>query len=80
MKLCESLARPFVGQHQAEQDDLVQEGLIDVWLTLQKGLVPRKDYIQRRMKNWVRFLEKLMRGDSVEYERAMFTEDDYVTI
>jgi DNA-directed RNA polymerase specialized sigma24 family protein len=79
--LCEYLARPFVGQHQAEQDDLVQEGLIYVWHTLQNGKTPSKDFIQKRMRNWVRFCERLVRGDGIEYERAMYAEDpEYLTI
>lgn len=39
----------------AEMDDLVQEGLISVWQSLERGHNPAA-VIKNRMKNWVRFL------------------------
>jgi DNA-directed RNA polymerase specialized sigma24 family protein len=54
--LVESLARKFVGRNGAEFDDLVQEGLIDVWTALTKGLTPSAAVISGRMANWVRLL------------------------
>lgn len=40
----------------AEYDDLVQEGLIDVWQTLERGLAPAARHIEHRMQNWIRLL------------------------
>lgn len=39
----------------AEMDDLVQEGLISVWQSLERGHNPAT-VIRNRMKNWVTFL------------------------
>jgi DNA-directed RNA polymerase specialized sigma24 family protein len=60
--LVESLARKFVGRHTAEFDDLVQEGLLNVWQSLQRGVVPKATIIEDRMKNWTRHLGYL-RGE-----------------
>lgn len=62
--LVESLAHKFVGRNGAEFDDLVQEGLIHVWQSLQRGIHPAAEQIENRMKNWVRWLG---RRDPVEY-------------
>lgn len=40
----------------AEFDDLEQEGLIDVWQSLERGVTPRADIIENRMKDYVRWL------------------------
>lgn len=45
----------------AEMDDLVQEGLISVWLSLQRGHNPAH-VIKNRMKDWVKYLAH--RGDN----------------
>jgi DNA-directed RNA polymerase specialized sigma24 family protein len=50
-------ARKYVGRFGAELDDLVQEGAIFVWQSLQKGITPSEDHIRNRMRNWVRTLE-----------------------
>ncbi len=53
---CESLARRYAGRNGAEKGDLVQEGLIAVWLTLKAGKTPSAWMIENRMKDWVRYL------------------------
>lgn len=53
-----ALARKYVGRNGAEYDDLVQEGLIDVWLTLRAGKFPSPKYIQMRMSRYCTFLAK----------------------
>lgn len=70
--LVESLARRWVGLNQAEFDDLVQEGLIFVWLSLRAGARVSAEHIENRMKNWVRYLGRQV---PVDYEDLMpFTE------
>lgn len=54
--LVESLAHKFVGREGAEFDDLVQEGLINVWQTLERGVTPAADIIEKRMLSWVEYL------------------------
>lgn len=43
-------------QVRAEYDDLVQEGLIQVWLTLERGLKPSAQLIENRMVDYVRLI------------------------
>lgn len=62
--LVESLAHKFVGRNGAEYDDLVQEGLIDVWQSLERGITPAAEQIENRMKDWVRWLG---RREPIEY-------------
>jgi Sigma-70 region 2 len=67
----EKLARPFVGRNNAEEDDLVQEGLIFVWQSLERGVCPSGEMIQNRMKDWASYLGYLNgKGsrDSIPYE------------
>jgi DNA-directed RNA polymerase specialized sigma subunit len=70
--LVESVARRYRSRHiLAEEDDLIQEGLIAVWRALEKGIEPGPDYIRNRMKDYVRKLHRESRQpveDSVEYE------------
>lgn len=40
----------------AEYDDLVQEGLINVWQTLERRVEPSADIIENRMRDYVRWL------------------------
>lgn len=47
----------------AEYDDLVQEGLIAVWQTLERGAVPAKTQIQNVMKKWIRLMNRQRRGE-----------------
>lgn len=67
---CEVLARPMVdmGGSGAEFDDLVQEGLIFCWTSLQRGVKPRTELIRGRMLNWVRYCR---RHDCLSYEEIM---------
>ena len=51
------IAKRYVGRHGAELDDLVQEGIIFVWQSLQRGIIPKEDLIRARMRNWCRTLE-----------------------
>jgi hypothetical protein len=46
----------FNGVGGAEFDDLVQEGAIAAWLTLESGYVPSNEVIRRAMKDWIRFI------------------------
>lgn len=54
--LVESLAHKFVGRNGAEYDDLVQEGLLAVWQSLERGVTPKAEILENRMKNWGRLL------------------------
>lgn len=56
--LCKSLAQKFVGRGYAEFDDLEQEGLIAVWLLLDRGLPVSKTAIKNRMRDWVRYCKR----------------------
>lgn len=54
--LAERLSRsPAAKRVGAEFDDLRQEGLINVWLTLQRGITPNTEHIENRMKDWIRY-------------------------
>lgn len=64
----EWLARRFAGIQGAELDDLVQEGLIAVWLSLDRGLQPSRDFIENRMKMWVR---KMRSQIPVDYDELL---------
>lgn len=60
--LVESLATelsrsPSAKRVNAEYDDLVQEGLIAVWQSTERGTNPAL-VIKNRMLNWIRFLGK----------------------
>ena len=70
--LVESLAHKFVGRNGAEFDDLVQEGLINVWQTLERGITPAASVIEDRMKNWVRYLG---RTSPVDYGQMLPLDD-----
>ena len=52
-------ARRYSGWYGSEYDDLVQEGMVAVWLSLNNKTEPTDHYIGYRMKNWV----KLVRGN-----------------
>jgi DNA-directed RNA polymerase specialized sigma24 family protein len=71
--LAETLARPLVGMNGAEQDDLVQEGLITVWLALEAGITPSADIVRKRMLTWVKWLG---RQNPVPYEQMLPLEDE----
>lgn len=53
-----SVARQFSGRWGAEMDDLIQEGMIAVWLSLEGKIDPTSTYIGFRMKNWTRLCQK----------------------
>ena len=57
--LCASLARKFAGRGGAEFDDLEQEGLIQVWLLLERGLPVSKTAVKNRMRDWVRYTKRM---------------------
>jgi capsular polysaccharide biosynthesis protein len=64
----------------AEYDDLVQEGLINVWQTLERGIAPSADMIENRMRDYSRWLGKQIgrgRDGSVPYE-ALLPLDHFV--
>lgn len=52
-------------------DDLVQEGMINVWERLRRDTFPLPEFIKLRMLDWIRFLHRLERGDSTSYESVM---------
>lgn len=63
----------------AEYDDLAQEGLIQVWQTLERGLTPSTEMLENRMRDYVRFLGTQVgrsRDGSVPYE-ALLPLDDF---
>ena len=55
---CKRLARRYVGRAGAEFDDLVQEGRIAVFLSLQDGIEPTASYIDFYMKGYVKQLRR----------------------
>lgn len=64
LPLCDSLAKRFNGVGGAEYDDLRQEGMIAVWQTLEKGLLPSRLFVANRMRTWIR---KCRRGGFTGY-------------
>jgi hypothetical protein len=59
--LCESLAVTLAkpgtrGRNGVEFDDLVQEGLIFVWQSLQRGVLPASKLVKGRMVDYQRWL------------------------
>jgi len=76
----ERMARtPGALQVGAEYDDLVQEGLINVWQTLERGIEPSVEHIENRMRDWIRHLGSQVgktRDSSIPYE-AMLPLDDF---
>ena len=63
--LCETTAQKYVGWNGAELDDLVQEGLINVWRALEKGVLPSARIVELRMLKYVQWLG---RQHPVDYE------------
>lgn len=63
----------------AEHDDLVQEGLINIWQTLQRGIEPNAEHIENRMRDWIRHLGSQVgrsRDGGIPYE-AILPLDDF---
>ena len=56
----ERIAQAF--RNRAEVDDLVQEGWIFVWRSLQKGVHPTDDMIRKTMRMWCRTLKRQEEG------------------
>lgn len=66
-------------QVSAEYDDLVQEGLIQVWQTLERGVTPATEMLENRMRDYTRWLGNQIgrgRDGSVPYE-ALLPVDDF---
>lgn len=40
----------------ADYDDLAQEGLINIWQSLERGVAPSAEMIENRMRDYVRWL------------------------
>lgn len=72
----EGIARRYVGRNGAELDDLVQEGRIFVWQSLQRGIPPSAEMIGNRMVDYVRWLG---RQTPIPYE-AMLPIDDLTEV
>jgi DNA-directed RNA polymerase specialized sigma24 family protein len=53
-----SLARKYVGRAGAELDDLVQEGRIAVWQSLEDLRPPSTEFIEFYMRRWIQTLRK----------------------
>jgi DNA-directed RNA polymerase specialized sigma24 family protein len=66
--LVESLAERYDPN---EYDDVVQEGLIDVWRTLQKGATPSAENIEKRMIDWLRFRNRQLRHAPADPETLL---------
>ena len=69
--LVASLTYRFIGRHDAEFDDLFQEGREKVFEALRKGELPSKRHIENGMRDWVRTLEyqtRYRRIQDVSYE------------
>jgi DNA-directed RNA polymerase specialized sigma subunit len=74
--LVESVARRYRSRHiLAEEDDLIQEGLIAVWQALEKGVTPGPEYILNRMRDYTRKLNRPSRHEDTEvYDDERGTE------
>jgi DNA-directed RNA polymerase specialized sigma24 family protein len=70
-------ARKYVGWNMAEQDDLVQEGMIAVWLALEAEVNPSKEVIQGRMIDYVRALGRQMgQGEFLSHVPIEFAQQE----
>lgn len=66
--LASSLARPGTrGLNGVEFDDLVQEGLVNVWQSIARGVRPSDIIIKRRMIDYMRWLGR----QGVAYEKML---------
>lgn len=73
-ELVASLTRRYIGRHDAEFDDLFQEGREKVFEALSKGQLPSKTHIENGMRDWVRTLEyqtRYRRMRDISYEEYM---------
>ena len=79
----ESLATKAAASHRAvavgaEYDDLVQEGLIHVWQSLERGVCPSAEMIENRMRDWIRHLGAQIgvgREEEVNYDLILPLDD-----
>jgi DNA-directed RNA polymerase specialized sigma24 family protein len=73
LDLVESIAKRFRSRHPlAEFDDLVQEGLISVWLQLKDGADVEPDAVERHIRNYIRRLNSPARkGATVSYDDTL---------
>lgn len=82
--LCETLASRIVrpgrmSRTGVEYDDLVQEGMIFVWETLQRGESPSTPLVRGRMLNYVKKMGRDKRGGSTEivpYNEELHNDED----
>jgi len=69
--LVESLAWKLTGYSGAEFDDLYQEGMIAVVLSLKADKVIAKSFVRYRMLNYCRYLRRLVNNDAIAYEELL---------
>ena len=65
------IAWKFTGKNGAELDDLIQEGMISVWKSLDAGRNPSKTAIKNRMIDWTRFLNQRNKKHFRSYEEVV---------
>lgn len=75
LPLVEAYAHRLTGFARTEYDDLRQEGMISVWQTLKRGLLPSAEVIHGRMIDLVRYNRRLLHNDAIAYELLMPIED-----
>lgn len=66
-------ASPRARRVGAEYDDLVQEGLLSVVLSLRRGIDP-KLAIANRMKDWIKYRARQTANEPTEYGAMLPTE------
>lgn len=67
------LAKPGTrGRNGCEFDDLVQEGMIDAWQAIQRGITPTDQHIRGRMLDYIKWLG---RHAPTEYGTMLPIED-----
>lgn len=65
-EMVEALAHRYVDNSVGcEYDDLVQEGLIGVWQSLDRDRPPSTPFIKLCMRNWRTRVERQRRGDPI---------------
>lgn len=58
----EAMARRFRETDGVEYDDLVQEGMISVWIAAANGRAPSEQIVRARMIDWCRRMRSQSRG------------------
>jgi DNA-directed RNA polymerase specialized sigma24 family protein len=58
-----------------EYDDLVQEGLIGVWQSLERDRPPSTPFIKLCMRNWRTRIERQRRGDPIAIAYVFLAPD-----